>query len=422
METSIHAIACNNLLILFATIAITGIICSKGSELINIPDVVLFLIVGILLGPSVLKIIDISQFQLENQLILTFGSAFILYMGGKEVSLKVLKNVKISVLLLATVGVIVSSFLMAKIIGLSFQTSFITSLLAGSIIASTDPATIVPIFNQVKIDKKVKQTVISESALNDATGAIMTVAVLSIIMGGQFSIEQNIYNLCIMIIVGIIIGLITGLVLLFLVNDSPQGIFKDYTPIISILSVIIAYEFSTYLGGSGYMSCFIVGLITGNKQNFKMWLSQKHYDADCSVAETLGTICRMCIFIILGSQVQLDILIKYFIPSLISVLGLIFIVRPICVLLCTLVDRNAKWNKKELLFMMWVRETGVIPAALCGIVTTMKVPGSEIISSVVFMTISITLILQGSTTKLLARKLGLLEVENVEVSQVENIK
>ena len=130
----------------------------------------------------------------------------------------------------------------------------------------------------------------------------------------------------------------------------------------------------------------------------------------------------MCIFIILGSQFQLDILIKYFIPSLISVLGLIFIVIPICVLLCTLVDKKAKWNKKELLFMMWVRETGVIPAALCGIVTTMKVPGSEIISSVVFMTISITLILQGSTTKLLARKLGLLEVENIEVSQVENIK
>ena len=204
-------------------------------------------------------------------------------------------------------------------------------------------------------------------------------------------------------------------------DEAAKGVGNALS-IATIVSVIIAYEFSTYLGGSGYMSCFIVGLITGNKQNFKMWLSQKHYDADCSVAETLGTICRMCIFIILGSQVQLDILIKYFIPSLISVLGLIFIVRPICVLLCTLVDRNAKWNKKELLFMMWVRETGVIPAALCGIVTTMKVPGSEIISSVVFMTISITLILQGSTTKLLARKLGLLEVENIEVSQVENIK
>ena len=413
METSIHAIACNKLLILFATIAITGIICSKGSELINIPDVVLFLIVGILLGPSVLKVIDISQFQLENQLILTFGSAFILYLGGKEVSLKVLKNVKISVFLLSTLGVVISSFFMAKIVGFNFQIGFMTCLLAGSIIASTAPATIVPIFNQVKIDKKVKQTVISESALNDATGAIMTVAILSIIMGGHFSMEENIYNLCIMVIVGVIVGLITGLVLLFLVNDSPKGIFKDYTPIISILSVIIAYELSTYLGGSGYMSCFIVGLVTGNKQNFKMWLSQKHYDADCNVVETVGTICRMCIFIILGSQVQLSELFKYFIPSLLSVLGLIFIVRPVCVLACTLVDRKAKWNKKQILFMMWVRETGVIPAALCGIITSMKVPGSEIISSIVFMTILITLILQGSTTKLLAKKLGLLELEAV---------
>lgn len=413
METSIHAIACNKLLILFATIAITGIICSKGSELINIPDVVLFLIVGILLGPSVLKVIDISQFQLENQLILTFGSAFILYLGGKEVSLKVLKNVKISVFLLSTLGVVISSFFMAKIVGFNFQIGFMTCLLAGSIIASTDPATIVPIFNQVKIDKKVKQTVISESALNDATGAIMTVAILSIIMGGHFSMEENIYNLCIMVIVGVIVGLITGLVLLFLVNDSPKGIFKDYTPIISILSVIIAYELSTYLGGSGYMSCFIVGLVTGNKQNFKMWLSQKHYDADCNVVETVGTICRMCIFIILGSQVQLSELFKYFIPSLLSVLGLIFIVRPVCVLACTLVDRKAKWNKKQILFMMWVRETGVIPADLCGIITSMKVPGSEIISSIVFMTILITLILQGSTTKLLAKKLGLLELEVV---------
>lgn len=411
METSIHAIACNKLLILFAIIAITGIICSKGSELINIPDVVLFLIVGIFLGPSVLNIIDITQFQVENQLILTFGSAFILYLGGKEVSLKVLKDVKISVFLLSTLGVVITAFLMAKIIGLNFEISFMTCLLAGSIIASTDPATIVPIFNQVKIDEKVKQTVISESALNDATGAILTVAILAIIMGGHFSIQENIYNLLVMVFVGIIVGLATGLLLLFLVNDTPKGIFKEYTPIISILSVIIAYELSTYLGGSGYMSCFIVGLVTGNKRNFKIWLSQKHYDADCNVAETLGTICRMCIFIILGSQVQLDVLFRYFVPALISVLGLVFIVRPLCVLACTLVDRKAKWNKNQIIFMMWVRETGVIPAALCGIITAMKVPGYEIISSIVFMTVLITLILQGSTTKLVAKKLNLLEME-----------
>lgn len=415
METSIHTIACNNLLILFAIVALTGIVCSIISEKIKIPDVVLFLLVGIILGPSFLSFVDISQYQVENQLILTFGSAFILYLGGKEISLKVLKNVKLSVLLLSSIGVLISAFVMQQIIGFTFKTSAMTALLIGAIIASTDPATLVPIFNNIKINNKVKQTVISESAFNDATGAILTSAVLAIILSGKFSLQDNLYQLLVMILVGVLVGVATGLVLLALVNDKPYGIFKSYTPIVSILSVVIAYELSTKLGGSGYMSCFIVGIITGNKQNFKLWLSQSCYDADCHVAETLGTICRMSIFIILGTQVDLAILSKYLLPSIISVLGLVFIARPIVVLICTIFDRKAKWNKNEILFMMWVRETGVIPAALCGIITAMKVPGYEIISSVVFMTILITLIVQGSSTKFVAKKLGLLEVEEKQI-------
>ena len=59
--------------------------------------------------------------------------------------------------------------------------------------------------------------------------------------------------------------------------------------------------------------------------------------------------------------------------------------------------------------MMWVRETGVIPAALSGIIVSMKLPGHEIISSTVFMTILITLVVQASTTKIVAKKLGMLE-------------
>ena len=419
MESSIHTIACNNLLILFAVVTMTGIICSKLSDILKVPDVVLFLIAGIFIGPSVLKFIDISQYQVENQLILTFGSAFILYMGGKEIILKVLKNVKVSVLLLSSVGVLISAFLMQQVIGLSFGTSAMVALLAGSIIASTDPATLVPIFNQIKIDRRVSQTVISESAFNDATGAILTSAVLAIMLSGKFSLEENLYQLVIMIIIGLVVGLLTGVILLALVNDSPRGIFKDYTPIISIISVIIAYELSTALGGSGYMSCFIVGIVTGNKQNFKLWLSQKSYDADCNVVETLGTICRMCIFIILGSQVDLQVVGKYFVPSIISVLCFMFIVRPICVLACTLVDRQAKWKKNEILFMMWVRETGVIPAALCGIVTSMNIPGKEVISSVVFMTILITLIIQGASTKFVAKKLNLLIEDNKVASETD---
>lgn len=409
MEDSIQIIASNDLLITFAIVAMTGIICSKLSESLKIPDVVLFLLAGILLGPYFLEMIDLSYFELEKQLILTFGSAFILYLGGKEINLKILKNVKITVFLLSTLGVIVSSVLVSQFVKFNFEIPFITALLIGSIISSTDPATLVPIFNKIKVKDRVAQTVISESAFNDATGAILTSAIVTILLSGKFSLTQNIWDLSIMIIVGSLVGCITGIVLLKLVNDKPYGVFKDFAPIISILSVIIAYEIATKFGGSGYMACFIVGIITGNKKNFKIWLSQKSYDADFYVAETLGTLCRMAIFIILGSQVELVVLSKYFLPSLLVVLAFIFIIRPICVLICALPDRKAMWTKKELLFMMWVRETGVIPAALCGIISTMKIPGYEIISSITFMAILVTLIVQGSTTKLLAKKLDLLE-------------
>jgi NhaP-type Na+/H+ or K+/H+ antiporter len=122
----------------------------------------------------------------------------------------------------------------------------------------------------------------------------------------------------------------------------------------------------------------------------------------------------MGIFVVLGTQVDLTALSKYWAPALLVVLILMFVARPLVVLISTSFDKEAKWTFKDKLFMMWVRETGVIPAALSGIIVSMKLPGYEIISSVVFMTILVTLIVQASTTKLVAKKLGVLETSEEE--------
>jgi cell volume regulation protein A len=86
----------------------------------------------------------------------------------------------------------------------------------------------------------------------------------------------------------------------------------------------------------------------------------------------------------------------------------ILVARPVTVFCCALPDRRAKWRLNEMLFMCWTRETGVIPGALAGILLGMKVPGAEIIASVTFITILLTIILQATTTRWLAGKLGLL--------------
>ncbi|MDU6112836.1 MAG: cation:proton antiporter [Paeniclostridium sordellii] len=412
MENTMEAIATNNLLIIFSAIVITGIILGKLSEKLKIPDVILYLIAGIIIGPAVLNLISVDSFPIENNLILTFGSAFILYEGGREVNLKVLNKVKVSVGLLATLGVVISTVVVGFATNKIFGLPVMTSLLVGGIIASTDPAALIPVFKQVSIKEKIKQTVVSESAFNDAVGAIIVSTLLTIVTSGSFSVGESAKELLIAVFVGIIIGVLVGYVFSVLISDKKWGIFHSYAPIISILKVVLAYELATLLHGSGYMAVFIVGLIAGNKKLFGLWVPEEDFQSEYHFRESIASLCRMSIFVVLGTHVDLGALSQYWLPSLMVVIVLMFVARPLVVLVCTLFDIKAKWKMNDKLFMMWVRETGVIPAALSGIVVSMKVPGYEVISSVVFMTILITLIVQASTTKLVAKQLDVLEVED----------
>jgi len=85
----------------------------------------------------------------------------------------------------------------------------------------------------------------------------------------------------------------------------------------------------------------------------------------------------------------------------------VFVARPVSVLLTVPFDRKAKWNIREMLYLCWTRETGVIPAALAGMLMTMEIPNAEIISAVTSMAIIITLAFQASTAAWLAKKLDL---------------
>ena len=154
VENTVEAIATNNLLLIFAAIAITGIVLGKLSEIIKLPDVILYLLAGIIIGPSLLNLISVQAFPIENNLILTFGSAFILFEGGKEINLRVLNKVKISVGMLATVGVVISALTVGLVSSKVFGLPILTALLLGSVIASTDPAALIPVFKQVTIKKK----------------------------------------------------------------------------------------------------------------------------------------------------------------------------------------------------------------------------------------------------------------------------
>jgi potassium/hydrogen antiporter len=124
---------------------------------------------------------------------------------------------------------------------------------------------------------------------------------------------------------------------------------------------------------------------------------------------TTAFIVRQFIFILLGAQVDFGLIGQYLSGGITLIAILMLIARPLTVLLCALPDRRAKWTFQEMVFMCWTRETGVIPAALAGQMLGMKAPGAQMIASVTFIAVLMTILIQAPTKKWLAGKLNLLE-------------
>ncbi len=384
----------------------SGIIASK----FKVPDVVVFLLVGIGLGPEIGGLIDVKADSTFNQLILIFGSCYILFDGGASLRLKVLKDVWITIVVIATIGVVITvtitGFAAHKILGMPL----LTSLLFGAVIASTDPATLVPVFKQVRIKDRVAQTVMSESAFNDAMGAIVTFALLGVIMGtgGDFSIGKASFDLVSNAVIGVLVGGALGYAAAFLIAHEKFSFLLEYAPLVTLMSVAGAYMSAENFHASGFMAVFVFGIILGNKDAFGFEMEHQEAEKLEDFILTTSLIMRMFIFILLGSQVNFAMMGKYLWSGIALVAVLMLIARPVTVFCCALPDRRAKWSLNEMLFMCWTRETGVIPGALAGILIGMKVPGAEIIASITFITILMTIIIQATTTRWLAGKLGLL--------------
>ena len=398
----------NELLIIIGTLMVVGVFIAKMAEIVKVPDVVLFLIVGILIGPSMLSIVDLPGESVANQLILAFGSALILFHGGMSLDLKVLKGVWKTIVLLATVGVVITTVVTGYAAMMFLGLPLVTALLLAAVIASTDPATLIPVFQQIKIKERVSQTVLSESAFNDATGAILTMSLVGIVATGTFSVSTSILSFLTMTGWGLMAGLVVGFVVAYLIAHIKVGVFRSFAPVMSVIAVLAAYLSAVKLGGSGYMAVFVAGIILGNLQTFKLTLSEKHSEEQNTFLENLALVMRMFIFILLGAQVNFQIIQQYWLAGIGVVLVFMLVARPLTVLASALPDRTARWAKNEMLFMFWVRETGVIPAALAGILIGLKVPYADVIASITFMAILGTILIQASTTKQVAKKLGLL--------------
>ena len=403
IEIAKHTLISCGLILAIGTF--TGLLAQK----IKIPDVAVFLIVGMLIGPEALGLINIKADSALNQIILLFGASYILFDGGASLRFSVLKHVWITIVVLATVGVVVTAAITSLAAYYVLGVPLMVALLLGSALASTDPATLVPILRQVKIRDRVAQTVVSESAFNDATGAIITFGVLAVAMGtGQFSLTTSLLDLLKQSVIGIGAGAALGYLAALLIAHERWSFLAEYAPVVTLAAVIAAYFAADGLQASGFMAVFVFGIMLGNKESFGFKMQSGEAQKLEDYVATTAFIMRLFIFILLGAQVDFALMSQHVVGGVIVVAIFMLVARPATVFLCAMPDRRARWTFNEMVFMCWTRETGVIPAALAGLLLGMKAPGAPMIASVTFIAILMTILIQAPTTKWLGGRLGLL--------------
>jgi cell volume regulation protein A len=354
-------------------------------------------------------VIDIKTDSALNQLVLIFGACYILFDGGASLRLRVLKEVWITIVVLATFGVLVTAAITGLAAYYFLGVPVVVALLLAATIASTDPATLVPVLRQVKIRDRVAQTVMSESAFNDATGAILTFAVLAIAMDkGEVSVSTVLLDLLKQSSFGLIAGAALGYLAALVIAHEKYGFLQEYAPLVSLMAVIGAYLGADGLHASGFMAVFVFGIMIGNKDVFGFSMKGGEQEKLDDYVMTTGLIMRMFIFILLGTQVDFAMMNQYLWGGVAVVAVFMLVARPVTVFLCAVPDRRANWTLKELLFMCWTRETGVIPAALAGLLMGVGAPEAKLIGSVTFLAVLMTILIQATTTRWLAKKLDLL--------------
>ena len=404
IEIAKHTLLTAGLILAIGTI--TGLLAQK----IKVPDVAVFPIVGMVMGPQALDLINIGADSALNQLILLFGASYILFDGGASLRFQVLKQVWITIVVLATVGVVITAAITGLAAHYVLGVPLIVALLLGATLASTDPATLVPIFQQVNIRDRVAQTVVSESAFNDATGAITTFGVLAVAMGaGEFSLTSSLLDLLKQLVVGVVAGAALGYLAALLIAHERWAFLAEYGPVVTVMAVIGAYFAADGLQASGFTAVFVFGIVLGNQDAFGFKMGASDAKKLQEFVTTTAFIMRLFIFILLGAQVDFELIGQYLLGGIIVVAIFMLVARPVTVFSCALPDRRARWSLNEMLFMCWTRETGVIPAALAGLLLGMKAPAAQMIASVTFIAVLMTILIQAPTTRWLASKLEILD-------------
>ncbi len=397
-------ITIENILLVGSLLLLISILIGKTSYRFGIPTLVLFLFVGILAGSE-----GIGKIYFDNprlaQFIGVVSLNFILFSGGLDTNWKAIKPVLWQGISLSTLGVLFTAVSLGTFVWLVTDFTIYEGLLLGAIVSSTDAAAVFSILRSknLALKNKLKPTLELESGSNDPMAYVLTIAFLALVVNPELSLGSVIPVFLKQMLLGALSGLVFGKLSKFTINKI-QLTYEGIYPVLAIALMFITFSATDFIGGNGFLAIYICAVYLANHDFIHKGTIIKMFDS-------LAWLMQIVLFLTLGLLVFPSHILPVIGIGLVISLFLIFIARPVSVLIALLPFRM---KSRRRFYISWVGLRGAVPIVFATYPLLAGIEKADMIFNIVFFISLTSVLLQGTTLNLVAKWLHVSLPEKVK--------
>ncbi len=386
----------------FALAMGAGVIAQTAAHHLRLPGIVLFLAIGVLLGPDAMNVVRPDTLGAGLNTLVGLAVAVILFEGGLNLNIERLRRQAVTIRRLVTVGALITAVggtLAAKaFMGWPWR----IAIIFGTLVIVTGPTVVAPLIRRIRVKQRLQTILEGEGVLIDPIGAIIAVVTLQVLLAQTAeSAALSLLGIPSRLLVGALIGVGAGFALGFLLRHE-HIVPDEFKNMFTLALVLAFYAISeAIVPESGIMMAPVAGLVVGN-------MDVPVHDELKEFKEQLTTMFVGMLFVLLAADVRLAEIAGLGTGAVWTILLLMFIVRPVNVAVST---RGSNLSFKERAFVAWIGPRGIVAAAVASLFAQLLaeagVSGGLELRALVFLVISVTVVLQGLSGAPLASALDL---------------
>ncbi len=405
-----------NVVLVGALLLFVAVMAGKVAYRFGAPALLLFLGVGMLFGLNFISYRSVEMTQFVGMIAL----CIILFTGGMDTKFSEIKPIIGPGVVLATVGVVMTAFVLAGFVWLvapwlGIEIPFALALLLASTMSSTDSASVFSILRSKKqgLMQNLRPLLELESGSNDPMAYMMTILLISVVSNTSSGVGlgMSVVFFVVQMVVGALSGYLIGRLAVWTINRIKLANHSLYS-VLLLAFIFFSFAFTDLIKGNGYLAVYLSGLVIGNHK-----LEQKR--PLTVFFDGFTWLMQIVMFLTLGLFVNSNELLEPRVLILGGLVGafMILVARPLTVFTCLLPFR--KFTTKARLYVSWVGLRGAVPILFAIYPLMAHVENAGLLFNVVFLGTIISLLVQGTTVSGMANLLGLAYEERESAFSVD---